>query len=59
MKEQLAKLGGKIELQSSYFLLKGFGTVGDSKINLNSLIYASTDGNNIDVVSRAIGTDGI
>lgn len=49
----------KLDVESSYFLLKGEANVGESKIKLNSLIYAKTDGSKIEVISRAIGTDGI
>ncbi len=59
MKKQLQKLGGKLDVQSSYFLLKGQALVGQSKIKLNSLLYANTSGTKLEVVSRAIGTKGI
>lgn len=59
MEVQLQKLSGKIDVQSSYFLLRGVGTVGDSNIILNSLIYANTSGTKLEIVSRAIGTPGI
>lgn len=59
MQEDISNMDGKIEMQSSYFLLKSTSTLGDSSITLNSLIYASTDGGDIEVVSRSIGTDGI
>lgn len=59
MEKQLNALKSKIDVQSSYFLLKGLATVGDSKINLNSLIYVNTSGTKLEIVSRAIGTPGI
>jgi len=59
MQKQLQKLTGKIDVQSSRFLLKGVGMLGESRIVLNSLIYVDTSGTKIDVESRAIGTSGI
>ncbi|MDX1810623.1 MAG: type II secretion system minor pseudopilin GspK [Gammaproteobacteria bacterium] len=59
MKEQLNELGKIVDVQSSYFELRGLASVGDSKINLNSLIYVDKSGQKLEVVSRAIGTPGI
>ena len=48
-----------LEMQSSYFVIKSSVTVGKTTVNLNSLIYVNTSGQKLEVVSRAIGTDGI
>jgi len=56
---QLNALRQHIDVQSSYFLLRGTATVGESKITLNSLLYANNSGTDIETLYRAIGTSGI
>ena len=52
-------LANMTSVQSDYFLLKGVATVGQTRIDLNSLIYVSKNGEKLSVISRAIGTAGI
>lgn len=56
---QLQSLSNHITVQSSYFLLRGMATVGESKLTLNSLLYANNAGTAVSTVYRAIGTSGI
>jgi len=48
-----------LEVQSSYFLIKTNVAVGKTVISLNSLVYVNTAGTDLEVISRAIGTNGI
>jgi len=57
--KELPKFGPLLDIQSSYFLIRSGVTVGKTTVGLNSLIYVSTDGTKLEVISRAIGTDGI
>jgi len=57
LKEQVA--AAKLDVQSSYFAAKSTAVMGNSVFILNSLVYVKTDGTKLEVVSRAIGTDGI
>ncbi len=56
---QRQALENNITVQSNYFLLKGEAMVGESKIPLNSLLYVNTSGTKLEVIYRAIGTNGI
>lgn len=58
-KELNENIATGLDVQSSYFVLSGVATVGQTVVKLNSLIYVSTDGTKFEVLSRAIGTDGI
>ncbi len=59
-KDQLnADLNSILGVQSQYFMLKGVATVGQARIDLNSLIYVSKNGTKLEVISRSIGTAGI
>jgi len=49
----------KLDIKSSYFIINSAVTVGKTTVDLNSLIYVRTDGGKLEVISRAIGTDGI
>lgn len=59
LKDEIKAYQGNLDVQSSYFLIKSGVTVGKTTVGLNSLIYVSTDGTKLEVISRAIGTDGI
>jgi len=54
-----AALTDMTDVQSLYFMLKGVATVGQARIDLNSLIYVSKNGTKLEVISRSIGTAGI
>jgi len=48
-----------LTVQSRFFVAKSTATLGNSVFLLNSLVYVNPDGTKIEVISRAIGTNGI
>lgn len=59
VKDNLKLAKSMLDVQSSYFVAKSTATLGSSVYKLNSLVYVSTSGGKLSVISRAIGTDGI
>jgi len=59
LKKEIKEYTGSLDVQSSYFLIKTNVAVGKTVVDLNTLVYVSTDGTKLEVISRAIGTDGI
>ena len=59
LKKDLKAARGILDVQSSYFVAKSTAALGKSVFLLNSLVYVATDGTKLEVISRAIGTDGI
>ena len=57
--QDMADAKSLLEVQSSYFVAKSTATLGKSVFILNSLVYVNTTGTKLEVISRAIGTDGI
>ncbi|MDH3325465.1 MAG: type II secretion system minor pseudopilin GspK [Gammaproteobacteria bacterium] len=46
-------------VQSTYFVAKSTASLGKSIFILNSLVFVDKNGTKLEVISRAIGTDGI
>jgi len=57
--ELYSDISDMYSVQSHYFLLRGVATVGQARIDLNSLIYVAENGKKLEVISRSIGTVGI
>ncbi len=51
--------GAGLNIQSRFFVAKSTATLGNSVLALNSLVFIDAAGTKIDVISRAIGTNGI
>ncbi len=59
LKSDMTSYQNNLTVQSEYFLIKSHVTVGKTRVSLNSLVFINKDGTKFDVISRAIGTDGI
>lgn len=55
----MTRYQGNLTVQSEYFLIKSHVTVGKTRVSLNSLVFINKDGTKFEIISRAIGTDGI
>ncbi len=59
LKSDMTSYQNYLTVQSEYFLIKSHVTVGKIRVSLNSLVFINKDGTKFEVISRAIGTDGI
>lgn len=61
-KKLTTEMGGyasNLSVQSQYFIIKSHVAVGRTVVSLNSLVYIAKNGDDFEVISRAIGTDRI